>query len=74
MGQTPIGLGLAMVAVGVGVCACEQRPLGAQDSAHPPALVGREMLGEAFSPKDWAPQQAGRDGHKRSRGQGGGEG
>lgn len=81
-GQTPIGLGPAMVAVGVGVCAYEQRPLRAQDSAHYQPWWGGRCLGEALSPKDGAPQQAGcgarkrgRAGaHKRSRGQGGGWG
>lgn len=38
------GLCLAMVAVGVGVCTGEQRPLGAQNSAHPLALARWEML------------------------------
>lgn len=42
--QALIDLCLAIVAVGVGVCACEQRPLGAQDAAHPSALAWREML------------------------------
>ena len=36
-----------MVAVGIGVCVCEQRPLGAQDSAHPPALASGRCSGEA---------------------------
>lgn len=33
-----------MVAVGVGVCTGEQRPLGAQNSAHPSAPARWEML------------------------------
>lgn len=37
-------------------------------------LVGWEGLGEAFSPKDWAPQQAGCSAQKRSGGPGYGEG
>lgn len=40
---------------GVGVCACEERPLGAQDPGHPPAPAGQRMLRGGLLPRGLGP-------------------
>lgn len=59
-----------MAAMGVGVYFCEQRPLGAQDSAHPPALAGGRCSGDTPAPRGQGATASRCSAYKRgSRGQ-----